>query len=178
MFLTAEDRKKRFDSNNPTAIDQKLINMAGAYSPVEIAAETGLAPEEVAQRTLEIMNSIDYFTIEQMQARSMILLNRLISEAMNRLESVSDRNLGALLNSTGGNLQRSLKELQELQKRSEQNGAAMEQAYARRLLVIVDRAFDRQLGKLSAKYPDEDPRELAEDFQRTILEIAREIDAE
>lgn len=177
MFLSAEDRKRRFEENL-TSIDQKLIQMAGAYSPAEIAEQTGLSPEDVAKRTIEVLNSIDYFTIEQMQARSMILLNRLISEAMNRLESVSDRNLGALLNSTGGNLQRNLKELQGLQAQSQKNGAAMEQAYAKRLLVIVDRAFDRHLGKLSAKYPDEDPREIAESFQRTILEIAREIDSE
>lgn len=176
-FLTAEDRKKRFEENL-TSLDQKLVQMAGAYSPAEIAEKTGIPAEEVAKRTIDVLNSIDYFTIEQMQARSMIMLNRLISEAMNRLESVSDRNLGALLNSTGGNLQRNLKELQGLQAQAEKNSSQMEKAYAKRLLTIVDRAFDRYLGKLSERYPDEDPRDIAEGFQRTILEIAREIDAE
>ena len=177
MFLSAEDRKKRFEENL-TSLDQKLIQYAGAYSPAEIGEMTGLSAEEVAKRTMLVLNSVDYFTVQQMRARSMILLNRLIAEAMGRLESVSDRNLGALLNSTGGNLQRTLKELADLEKQAEKNSSAMEKAYAKRLLGIVDEAFGRYLGQLSAMYPGEDPRDIAEGFQRTIMEIAREIDAE
>lgn len=176
-FLSAEERKKRFEENL-TSLDQKLVEYAGAYTPEEIAEKTGLTPEDVARRTVNVLNSVDYFTVQQMRARSMIMLNRLIAEAMGRLESVSDRNLGALLNSTGGNLQRTLKELADLEKQAEKNSSALEKAYAKRLLTIVDRAFDRYLGRLAERYPGEDPKEIAEGFQRTILEIAREIDAE
>lgn len=175
--LSLEERKNRgIDDLN--SIDQKLLIYAGALSPQQISEKTGVPAEDVAKRTLEVLNSVDYFTFQQMRAKAMISLNMLIAEAMNRLPSVSDRNAGAFFNATGGNIQRAMKELGEMERRAEKNSDAMEKAYANRMVYIVGRAFDRYLGKLSVLYPDVDPKELAEEFQQTILEIAREIDAE
>lgn len=175
--LSKQDREAR-GLDDLTSIDQKLVVYAGALTPEQIAEKTGIPAEEVAKRTLAVLNSVDYFTFQQMRAKSIVMLNVLIAEAMNRLSSVSDRNAGAFFNATGGNLQRIMKELGEMEKQAEKNSSAMEQAYAKRMVDIVSRAFDRYLGKLSVLYPDIDPREIAAGYHESILEIAREIDAE
>lgn len=175
--LTSEARIER-GLDDLTSLDQKLINYAGVLSPVKISELTGIPAEEVARRTTEILSSIDYFEVEQMRKKQHIMLNTLITEAMNRLPSVSDKVMPGFLNSTGGNIYRALKELEELEKRAEKNSTAMEQAYAKRMVDIVSRAFDRYLGKLSILYSDVDPSEIATGFQACIMEIAREIDAE
>jgi hypothetical protein len=174
-FMSLEKRKE-LGIDDLTSLDQRLVNYAGALPPTKIAELTGLTPEEVAQRTLAVLNSIDYFTIDQMRAKLMITLNALIAEAMNRLPTASERAIGAYLNATGGNLQRGLAQLKEMEERALKNSASMEQAYARRMVDIVNRAFDRQLGKLSERYPEIDPSDIAEEFQKTIMEIAKEID--
>lgn len=161
-----------------TSIDQKLINYAGVLPPSKIAEITGVPAEEVAKRTLAIMDQVDYFTVEQMRAKQMIMLNTMITEALNRLPTASDKAAPAYMNATGGNIQRAIKELEAMEIRAQQNHAKLEQTYALRMVDIVSRAFDRYLGKLSVLYPDTDPKELAEEFQATILEISKEIDAE
>lgn len=176
-FLSEQDKRER-GIDDLTSLDQKLINYAGALSPNKIAELTGLTADQVAKRTLEVMDSIDYFTAEQLRAKQLIMLNALIADAMNRLPTVSDRNAGAFYNSTGGNIFRALKEYEAIEARASKNSASMEKAYAARMVYIVGRAFDRYLGRLIERYPDEDPQDIAGDFQKTILEIAREIDAE
>lgn len=166
------------DLDTLSGIDQKLINYAGVLTPVQIAEILGIDPQDVAKRTLEVLNSIDIFTVEQMRAKQMIMLNQLIAEALNRLPTASEKAAPALMNATGGNIQRAIKELGEIEARAQENHSKLENAYARRMADIVARSFDRYLGRLGVLYPEIDPTELATGFQETILQIAREIDEE
>jgi hypothetical protein len=175
--LTEQDRIDR-GLDDLTSIDQKLINYAGVLPPTRIAELTGVPAEEVAKRTLEVLNSIDYFTVEQMRAKQIIMLNSMIAEALNRLPTASDKAAPAYMNATGGNIHRAIKELEAMEARAQANHSAMEQAYARRMVYIVGRAFDRQLGKLAERFPAVAAGDIAAEFRATILEIAREIDAE
>lgn len=175
--LTPEKRKER-GMDDLSFVDQKLINYAGVLPPVKIAELTGIPAEDVARRTLEILNSVDYFTIEQMRTRLIIMLNTMIAEALNRLQTASDKAAPAYMNATGGNIQRAVKELEAMESRAQANHSAMEQAYARRMVDIVNMTYNRQLGRLSERYPEIDASDLAGEFQQTLLQIAREIDAE
>lgn len=177
LYLTKAQREAR-QKESLTSIDQKLVAMAGAYTPQEISEKTGIPVEEVAKRTLSVLNSVDYFTVEQMRVKQVIMLNQMITEGVTRMEAATDKNIGAILNSTGGNVFRALKVLEDIEKKAALNSASMEAAYARRLLSIVERAFDRYLGKLSERFPEVDAKDIAEGFQRAILEMAQEVDIE
>lgn len=174
-FLSKEDREKRL-SGDLTSIDQKLVMYAGTKTPEEISEITGVPAEEVAKRTLGILNKVDYFSIQQKRAQMMFMLQGVISEVYVRRESMSDRNLGSAMNSAGGNIQRILKTLEDMEKRDEKSMQAQEEAYARRLLIIVQRAFDRQLGALTERYPTIEAKDIAADFQAQIMAVAREMD--
>jgi hypothetical protein len=174
-FLSREDREKRL-SGDLTSVDQILVTYAGTKTPEEIGVLTGIPADEVAKRTLAVLNKVDYFTIQQKRAQMMLMLQGVISEVYVRRESMSDRNLGSAMNSAGGNIQRILKTLEDMEKRDEKSMQAQEEAYARRLLMIVNRAFDRQLGALTERFPAIDAKDIAAEFQASIMSVAREMD--
>jgi sugar-specific transcriptional regulator TrmB len=177
LYLSRAQREARA-ADSLTSIDQKLVQMAGAFTPTEISEKTGIPVEEVAQRTLQVLNSVDYFTIEQMRAKQTIMLNQMVTEGVARMEAATDRNVSGIMNATGGNIFRALKVLEDIEKKASLNTASMEAAYARRLLSIVERAFDRYLGKLSERFPDVDAQDIADGFQQAIMEMAQEVDIE
>lgn len=175
--LTDEDRKNR-NLENFSGLDQKLVLWAGVLSPTEIGERLGIPPEDVAKRTLGVLNSVDYLDIDQLIAKQVLQLNFMISEGIQRLSTASDKAAPAYINSVGGNVQRAISTLREMQLRAETNHAAMEQAYARRMVEIVSRAYDRYLGKLQERFKDVTADDLITEFHETILQISREIDSE
>lgn len=157
-------------------VDQKLITGYGNKTPTELAEETGLTPIEVAKRTAELLGERDYLAED---ARISVLVNRLDSmaaEIERRLPGMSDRNVATSVNAAAGALGRTLKELRELRRESKVDLEALQNRYAQTMVSIVEASFNRMLGRLAERYPDQDPMELQAEFQGLILEVSKEYD--
>lgn len=177
LFLNREqiDERKKL-SRELSSVDQLLIRYAGIKSPVEIAEITGIPAEDIARRIQEVLNSVDILTIDQKRAKMVIALESMIAEAQERMSTATDRVIGSILNSTGGNITRVLNELEAMETRTKTDIEAINRRRAYELVTIVERSFDRSLGELSVRYPEVDQEEIQEVFRSHLLTVAREYD--
>lgn len=162
--------------SNEGAIDSLLVRFAGVKSPNEIAEMTGIAPEDVARRTAEILNSIDFLSIQQKRAKTMIVLEEIVAEVLGRIPDATDRNASGMLNSLRGTASTLLKELERMEIAEREDQQAQLGAYTRRFVEIVQRSYDRAIGELSAKYPEAGTEDITNIVNERILEVSREYD--
>lgn len=178
LFLNREqiDERKRL-SDELTTVDEILIRNAGVKTPAEISEITGVPAEDIARRIHEILNSVDILTIEQKRAKMVLMLEAMIAEAQSRMATATDRVIGAILNSTGGNVTRVLNELSEMENRTKMDIEAINQRRAHELLHMIERAVDRSIGELASRNPEFNRDEVEEVFRGHLVALAAEYDA-
>jgi hypothetical protein len=175
LYLTgAEVAERRKQWNELTSIEEKLIGWAGVKTPQEISELTGIPAEDVLRRITEILNSVDILSIEQKRAKMVLALEVFIQEALSRIHDATDRNIGAIINSTGGNISRVLAELSDMEERAKLDIEAINRRRAHELLYMIERAVDRSIGELSGRYPELDQAEIESVFRGHLVELAAE----
>lgn len=162
-----------------TAADRLLIEAYAKHMSVEEAAEySGIAPDLVAQRTIDALGLRDYLGEAARIELLMRKLEDMASEIQTRLPDMSDRNVSAAVNAAAGAMGRVLGQLTKIQASNKLTEKEMEESYARRFADMIDAAYQRRRGQLEALYPNLTPEEHEEGFRDTILELAREADAQ
>lgn len=159
-------------------IDAMLIRYAGVKSPDEVEELTGVPAMEVAKRTKAALGKIDILDVAEKRAKLMLRLEAMVAEVEGRITDASDRNLGALINASRGSIQTILKELREIEKASKEDVDTVVNRVSQNMVAIVERSYDRQLGRLSERFPEIPKDDLAREFRETILEISAEYDAD
>lgn len=157
-------------------VDRLLLREYGRRSPAELETLTGVPALEVAQRLERVLGERDFLGED---ARIGVLLHRLdvmVAEVESRLEGVSDRNLGAVVNAAAGAIGRQLKVLADLRDRSRVDLERVQSVYARELVRIVELSFERLLGRLEERFPDVGMDDLRGEFEELIGVVARDVD--
>lgn len=157
-------------------VDRVLLREYGRKSPVELEQLTGVPALEVAQRLERVLGERDFLGVD---ARIGVLLHRLdgmVAELEGRLEGVSDRNLGSVVNAAAGAIGRQLGVLKVLREESRVDLERVERVYADELVRIVELSFERLLGRLEERYPDADSVGLREEFGVLLGVVAGEVD--
>lgn len=137
-------------------IDRKLISFAGNKTYEEISELTGVPALEVAKRTQEVLSNIGVLEIDQRRAKLMIQLEGIVNEVDSRKESASNRDLGALLNSSRSAIQTVLKELREIEKSSKTDVQQITSHQGRVLGEILNIAVGHLRAELKDRYGTDD----------------------
>lgn len=157
-------------------IDRKLISFAGNKTYEEISELTGVPALEVAKRTQEVLSNIGVLEIDQRRAKLMIQLEGIVNEVDSRKESASNRDLGALLNSSRSAIQTVLKELREIEKSSKVDVQQITSYQGKVLGEIVDIAVGHLRAELKERYNTDDS-EMDEILQEGMSLAAKELDS-
>lgn len=160
-----------------SAIDSLLIRYAGIKSPNDIAAETGLEPEDVARRTQELLDRVT-LTFPQRRAKAIFQLDEINAEMASRYKNAANEDLARLGNTAAGAIGRVLAELRAIEKDAKEHEAEQQEAMGRILANLVDKAMNRAIGELKQRYPEIETDSLGEIVETHLIEIAAEMDAE
>lgn len=161
-----------------SAVNNLLIRYAGIKTPEEIAELTGLEPIQVAQRTKELLSSIDILDIHERRAKLIIQLEIWADDMAERIPEASDKYAAGILNAVGSIKKTVLAELKAQQKESSGEVVALQARYAQQMVKIVESSYYKQLGRLQERFPDVPVEDLEEEFRETMREVAKEYDAE
>lgn len=167
----------RLGSMKESAIDSLLVRYAGIKSPNDIAELTGLSPEEVAQKTQQILDRVT-LTFPQRRAKAIFQLDEINAEMAGRYKNAANEDLARLGNTAAGAIGRVLGELRAIEKDAKEHEEEQQQAMGRILATLVDRAMNRAIGELKQRHPEIETDHLGEVLEAHLIEIAAEMDAE
>lgn len=158
-----------------SAIDSFLVQWAGLKSANQLSEETGLEPEEVARRTQELLDKVS-LTFPQRRAKAIFQLDEITAEMTARYKRASDEDLSKLGSTASQAIARVLKELRDMERDAKEHEAEQQVAMGRVLAGMVDKAMNRAIGELRARYPEIEEEHLSGLVQANLVEIAREMD--
>jgi|SRR5690606_15498201 dGTP triphosphohydrolase len=158
-----------------SAIDSLLIRYAGIKSPNDIAAETGLEPEDVARRTQELLDRVT-LTEEEVFAKLMFQMQEQIAKMAERVENASNEDAARLSNTLAGLAGRILK-AQDDRKKALEKGENRERdaVFSRSLVMLVEMATYGLLEYVAQEYPEIEPQPLKQKFGELLANAAQEI---
>jgi hypothetical protein len=133
-------------------VDRFLIRNYGRLSPVELSERTGLEAVVVAQRLERVLGERDFLGEEARVGVLLARLDGLVAEVEERLPGLSDRNLAPAVNAAAGAIGRVLRELRDLRERNQVDVVRVNGVYAGVLVQIVERAFERLVGRLEERF--------------------------
>jgi hypothetical protein len=102
-------------------------------------------------------------------------LDGLVAEVEERLPGLSDRNLAPAVNAAAGALGRQLRVLEGWRDDVSKDLEVVNGVYAQVLVGIVERAFERLLGRLEERF-GVSGEDLRSEFEGLVLEVAGEFD--
>ena len=158
-----------------TLADDRLLRLAAnGKSPVEISAETGTAPEKVALRIRELLNSRDLWSDIE---REKLLLHS-IYDIKDRLETRIDAVVGdpKLLKEYRGMLELLGTRLSERTKINQADLDRVSRAQGMKLVHIVELGYYKARAELARQYPDVDLQAIDEAMQHGLEEAALEFE--
>lgn len=147
----------------------------GRLSPNEISEQTGVPPEDVVRRAQEYYDSV-VLTAQQQYAQSVMLYRDMVNEAMERAKNASDRDSSAHITAGKNALAQLEKAVSSWEKR--ERDSETDAIYARVLMKIVEKAFDRSLGALGERFPDADREVIEDEFRKNLMAVSAEFDIE
>lgn len=155
--------------------------MSQGKTPADIARELGnderfgYAPEEVYAIIQKILNSLDAYTLDQQLKLSILDLRAVAADAKEFYTSTGNaQHLKGMVDA----LDKAMTHIEHLQSKSEDVLTTIDKKQADMLVRIVERSYDRVVGILSERFPQEDEAELRSLVQGQIRIIAREVDEE
>lgn len=147
--------------------------MSLSKSPQDIAEELGYPVEEVHKIQTKIFQSIDGYTLDQQLKLTIMDLRELgqMAKENYRIDANSRQAEAAVkaFDAAAGRID-------AISKRVDDSIFKMNQEQALTLQRIVERSFDRLLGKLMERYPKIEQGDLEDEFRDLILESAKEAD--
>lgn len=156
-------------------IDRWLASQYGTFSIKELAEQTGVPEPDIVQRVTAYYDSIR-LTQAEIRAKSVMQLQEIANESMERARNSSARDSSGNWNSSLAAVKALMKEVSDAEKR--ESGDDQKELYGRVLAGIVQRAMDRAIGVLSERHPEIDATELEKELQLQVLSIASEMDSE
>lgn len=158
-----------------TLADDRLLRLAAnGKSPIEISAETGTAPEKVAVRIRELLNSRDIWSDVEKEK----LLLHSIYDIKDRLESRIDAVVSdpKFLKEYRGMLELLGQRLSERTKLNQEDLDRITRVQGMKLVHIVELGYFKARASLEAQYPEVDLAELDKAMQAGLEEAALEFE--
>ena len=158
-----------------TLADDRLLRLAAnGKSPIEIASETGTAPEKVAVRIRELLNSRDIWSDVEKEK----LLLHSIYDIKDRLESRIDAVVSdpKFLKEYRGMLELLGQRLSERTKLNQEDLDRITRVQGMKLVHIVELGYFKARAALEAQYPEVDLVELDKVMQAGLEEAALEFE--
>lgn len=147
--------------------------MSLSKSPQDIAEELGYPVEEVHKIQTKIFASIDGYTLDEQLKLTIMDLRELGAMAKENYRiDANSRQAEAAVKAFDAAAGR----IDAIAKRVDDSIFKMNQEQALTLQRIVERSFDRLLGKLMERYPKVEQGDLEDEFRDLILESAKEAD--
>jgi hypothetical protein len=156
-------------------VDRFLVRNYGRKSPAELEVVTGVPALEVAQRLERVLGERDFLGDVGRVSVLLARLDGLVAEVEERLPGLSDRNLAPAVNAAAGALGRQLRVLEGWRDDVSRDLEVVNGVYARELVGIVERAFERLLGRLEERFGVSGD-DLRVEFEGLVLEVAGEYD--
>jgi len=156
-------------------VDRFLVRHYGRLSPVELGERTGLDSVEVARRLERVLGERDFLGEEARVGVLLARLDALVGEVEERLPGLSDRNLAPAVNAAAGAIGRVLRELRDLRERNAVDVERVNGVYAGVLVRVVERAFERLVGRLEERF-GVDGVEVRGEFLELLAEVGGEFD--
>lgn len=158
-------------------VRKQVWKRLGQKSIRQIAADTGLKPEQVIEIKQQLLDEVDVLTHEEQIMKLMVTMHELVETIKEKAENVVDeRNAAGLGNAAVNAVEKTLKQVRMLKR--EDSGAVSElnNLRVRELLRLMDRVVVSGVGELAEVHGLEES-DMLEVFQRHLMSEAMALDA-
>lgn len=139
-----------------TRINRLLVDGHGVKSAQVISDETGIPPEDVARRTRELFEAVDVLTIEDKRAKLVLQLESMVGQLSARMAGASDKSISGIANSARSAIGSVLKELADMESRSQVDVTAITQNMGRTLGELLNISLTHLREELKERYGTSD----------------------
>lgn len=171
-MTTESNEIEGFDQDRIDSIIWKHIGIKPAR---EIALEAGVKPEYVLRRKNEMIEEIDYLTIQQKRQRFLVEMDSMARDARQRASRTDDEYYAGMINAATGNIKVILNELSRMEKADTSKVESLNQKRIAELVSLVREVVDTSVSEIAARY-DLDEQELYDVFNARMVEAAEKRD--
>lgn len=134
-------------------IDRMIWKGIGRKSVRQMAKETGLTVEQVAQRRTELVEGVDEITIQQMRAKLLVDAQDIASTAREDYDDEPDKDKGSkLLTVALGAIKTVLDQLNRMEKASTTAIDELNSLRVRELVSLIQEAVDTSVPEIAELY--------------------------
>ena len=133
-------------------INRLIWKGLGVKSVREIAAETGLEPQEVLRRRDEILGSVDVLTVQQSRQKLVVTLREIAQQVQDDYDAAPFEFKAGLMNSAIAAIKANLVELTRADKADNEKVTHLNQLRIRELVELMQEIVDVSVVEVSEKY--------------------------
>lgn len=159
-----------------SGLDRYLAAHLGAMSPRELSEITGVPENEVVSRAQAYYDSTTLSAGQQF-AQMVMQLRELANEGIQRARNASDRDSSAHITAASNTLAKLDRLIADQAKRDREDSAERDALTSRMLIRLIEASFQRTLGELQARFPEELHAEVEASFKRNLLAVAADYDS-
>lgn len=158
-------------------IRRQVWKRLGTKSIRDIAADTGLKPEQVIEVKQQLLDEVDVLTHEEQIMKLMVTMHELVETIKEKAENVVDeRNAAGLGNAAVNAVEKTLKQVRMLKREDNSKVTELNSLRVRELLRLMDRVVVSGVGELAEVHGLEE-QDMLEVFQRHLMSEAMALDA-